>query len=63
MTSQELIDAIHKAARDISYYNAAEGDNYFQEQPLRSRAQAALRSLKDEAEKRGLTVELNGYLL
>lgn len=58
MTDGELFDAVHAAARKVSHYEAAEG-NYSAENALRNAAKARLRTLRAEADSRGLGISFS----
>lgn len=54
MTDQELLDAYVKAANDLSYYNAAEGDSYWSESSARNASRAKYTEIKLSVIARGL---------
>lgn len=62
MTDTELLEELHKAAADVSYYEAAEGE-YHREKEQREAAKTKFWNLHAETVKRGLEVDLRGYLL
>lgn len=53
-TNEQLLDAMKTTAGDLSYYNAAEGDQWERERNLRGKAHDAFYALKEMAEKRGI---------
>lgn len=63
MTDKELIAFTHKAASDLSYYNAGEGETYFKEAPLADEARGRYRRGRDAMAERGLEWENKGYLI
>lgn len=58
-----LLEELHKAAKNVSYFNAAEGDDWGKEQHGRDLANGHFRAVHVEAMKRGLSFQLGGYLL
>ena len=68
MTDDELFAAIDSTARNVSYYEAAEGE-YSRETDARNAAKSKLRTLRAEAEARGLggavseMLRFGGYLV
>jgi vacuolar-type H+-ATPase catalytic subunit A/Vma1 len=54
LTNTELLNRMHEAAADLSYYNAAEGSDYYREKGARAIAQKHWNTLVEEAVKRGL---------
>ena len=53
-SNESLLQALHDAASDLSYYNAAEGDTYRYESGARSAAQKRWNALVNEAIQRGI---------
>jgi len=62
LTDEALIEEVHRLARSVSYYNAAEG-NWSQETAEREACQAEFRECMREFKSRGLEFENKGYLL
>ena len=64
-SNESLIQALHDAAADLSYYNAAEGDTYRWETGARSKARARWSELVEEAKVRGIynPKDFSGYLV
>lgn len=62
LTDAELLEAAHKAALGVSYYNAAEG-NWRSEGAARGVANQKLREIREEMKSRGLEFVNKGYLL
>ena len=54
MTNDELKQATHEAACNVSFYNAAEGGCWRQEGQARGKAKAKFSDLKVQCEARGL---------
>lgn len=63
MTDDELIAYTHRAASDLSYHNAAEGEQYFKEAPQADEARGRYRRGRDAMEERGLVWENRNYLI
>lgn len=63
MTDKELTAYTHKAASDLSYYNAGEGETYFKEAPLADEARGRYRRGRDAMAERGLEWVNNNYLI
>lgn len=53
-TDEDLMVALRKAAGDLSYYNAAEGDQWGRERNLRGAAHDQFYALKMIATERGI---------
>lgn len=64
-SNESLIQALHDAAADLSYYNAAEGQVYFMEAGARGVARNRWNSLVNEAIARGIynKEDFSGYLV
>jgi hypothetical protein len=62
LTDEALIEEVHRLARSVSYYNAAEG-NWSRETAEREACQAEFRECMREFKSRGLEFENKGYLL
>ena len=63
MTDKELTAYTHKAASDLSYHNAAEGDQYFKEAAQADEARGRYRRGRDAMAERGLEWVNNNYLI
>lgn len=63
MTDKELTAYTHKAASNLSYYNAAEGDMWKKEEADRAEALGAYRRGRDAMAERGIEWENKGYLI
>ncbi len=63
LNDEDLVKAVLDAAGVVSYYNAAEGDAYRQEAGARNIAKNKFYKLNSEVKKRGLTVDLSGFLV
>lgn len=62
LTDEALLEEVHRLARSVSYYNAAEG-NWSREETDRKACQAEFRACRRELEARGIVFENKGYLL
>lgn len=65
MTNEGLAIRVIQAAKRASYYNAAEGDCWWQEREARRAANAEFTRLAEEAKAAGVYPEdeLRGYLV
>ena len=63
LEDDHLIEAMHSAASDLSYYNAAEGQDYRNEAAGRHAANEHYRALATEIKNRNLSFSTEGYLL
>ena len=61
-TDEQVIDEAHKVARNLSYYNAAEG-NWDRERREREACYVEYRAVMREMSDRGLEFVNKGYLL
>lgn len=64
-SNESLLQALHDAAADLSYYNAAEGSAYRHESTARGVAQKRWNALVNEAITRGIynKDDFRGYLV
>lgn len=64
-SNESLLQELHDAAAELSYFNAAEGDNWYREQGARSKAQARYTTLVNVAAERGIynKDDFKGYLV
>ena len=64
-SNESLLQELHDAAAEVSYYNAGEGDCWYREQGARSKATARWRSLVEAAQERGIfrPEDFKGYLV
>ena len=53
-TDEELITLWHKCASDMSYLNAAEGESWYKERPMREACKKELASITEEIYARGM---------
>ena len=65
VTDTSLLNALHEAASNVSYFNAGEGDCYRAEAGARAAAQRQWDALVEEAIKRGIYApeDFREYLL
>lgn len=54
LSDTDILNSLHEAAGNLSYFNAAEGDVYRMEAGARAAAQKAWNVLVDEALRRGI---------
>ena len=63
ITDGELINLWHKQARELSYYQAAEGESWYKERPMREACSAEFRKINEELRRRNLPTPQGQYLL
>lgn len=61
-TDEQVVEEAHKVARNLSYYNAAEG-NWDRERREREACYVEYRAVMREMSERGLEFVNKGYLL
>lgn len=59
----ELYEIFHKTAMELSFYNAAEGDCWYDETKSRYACQATYKEICQEYKDRGLDVPKGNYLI
>lgn len=62
-TDEELIALYHKQARELSYYQAAEGESWYKERPLRESCKKKLANITEEIYARGSDLPSGGNYL
>jgi hypothetical protein len=65
VTDTSLLNALHEAASNVSYFNAGEGDCYRMEAGARAAAKSQWNALVEEAINRGIydPADFKDYLL
>lgn len=63
LTDDELLFESDEVRSNVSYYNAAEGDNWYREAEAREKAKQYLSEVWKEVQKRGLSPRPGNYLL
>lgn len=65
MTNEELIEQLEKAASNLSYFNAAEGDSWNKEREARLTAYAEFCRVRELCEIANIDIKpiLRGYLI
>jgi hypothetical protein len=61
-TDEELTQLWHKQARDMSYLNAAEGESWHKERPMRESCKQKLAKITEEIYSRGMDLPKGNYL-
>lgn len=61
-TDAELITLWHNQARDMSYLNAAEGESWYKERPMRESCKKELALVTQEIYSRGMDLPKGNYL-
>ena len=62
-TDEELITLWHKQAREMSFYNASEGESWYRERPLRESCSAEFRKIMEELKRREIEQPSGNYLI
>lgn len=62
-TDGELITLWHKQARELSYYQAAEGESWYRERPMRESCKKELALVTEEIYSRGMDLPTGGNYL
>lgn len=62
-TDEEITTLYHKVARELSFYNAAEGQSWYSESLARSACQKVYRELCEEFKSRNLQIPQGDYLI
>lgn len=63
LNDDELVTQTHKLASSLSYYNAAEGDSWRDEETARDKCLADFKAAIKEMRQRGLAFENKNYLI
>ena len=61
-TDEELITLWHKQARELSHYQAAEGESWYRERPMRESCKQKLALVTEEIYSRGMDLPKGNYL-
>ena len=59
---EELITLWHKQAREMSFFNCAEGESWYKERPMREACKKELALLTEEIYSRGMDLPKGNYL-
>lgn len=62
-TDEELTALYHKQARELSFYQAAEGESWYKERPMREACSAEFRKINEELKRRGIEQPKGDYLV
>jgi hypothetical protein len=62
-TDEELINLWHKQAREMSFFNASEGESWYKERPMRESCSAEFRKLNEELKRRDIPTPQGNYLV
>ena len=63
ITDEELITLWHKQAREMSFFNCAEGESWYRERPLREACSAEFRKINEELKRRDIPTPQGNYLV
>lgn len=61
-TDEELTTLWHKQAREMSFFNAAEGESWYRERSMRESCSAEFRKINEELRRRELPTPKGNYL-
>jgi hypothetical protein len=61
-TDEELTQLWYKQAREMSYLNAAEGESWYRERPMRESCKKELANITEEIYARGMDLPKGDYL-
>lgn len=61
-TDDELTQLWHKQARELSFFNAAEGESWYRERPMRESCKKELALVTEEIYARGMDLPKGDYL-
>ena len=62
-TDDELTQLWHKQAREMSFFNASEGESWYKERPMRESCSAEFRKINEELKRRNLPIPQGNYLV
>lgn len=62
-TEEEIIALYHKVARELSFFNAAEGASWYAESVARNTCQKVYRELCEEFKSRNIQIPQGDYLI
>lgn len=62
-TDEELTNLWHKQAREMSFYNASEGESWYKERPMREACSAEFKRINEEIKCRNLPTPQGNYLV
>ena len=62
-TDEELVALYHKQAREMSFFNAAEGESWHRERPMREACSAEFKRINEELKRREIEQPKGQYLL
>lgn len=62
-TDEELIILYHKQAREMSFYNAGEGQSWYAEADARAACSAEFRKIMEELKRREMEIPKGNYLV
>jgi hypothetical protein len=62
-TDEELITLYHKQAREMSFFNAGEGQSWYAEADARAACSAQFRKILEELKRREIPIPQGNYLV
>ena len=63
ISDEQLVALYHKQASEMSFFNAAEGESWYKERPMREACKKELALLTEEIYARGMDLPKGNYLV
>lgn len=63
LTDEQLLEFYENQANEMSYYNAAEGQSWYEERPARLACKAELTAIAEEIKERGIELPKGNWLI
>jgi hypothetical protein len=63
ISDEQLVALYHKQASEMSFFNAAEGESWYKERPMREACSAEFRKINEELKRRDIPTPQGQYLL
>ena len=63
ISDEQLVALYHKQAREMSFYNAAEGQSWYSEANARVACSAEFRKINEELKRRDIPTPQGNYLV
>lgn len=63
MSDEQLLEAYKAKADDMSYFNAADGQSWYQEAAARGKCQEEFAKISEEIKKRGMVLPSGSWLI
>lgn len=62
-TDEELVTLYHKQAREMSFFNASEGQSWYAEADARAACSTEFRKIMEELKRREMEIPKGNYLV